>query len=295
MRVLITGASGMLGATLVEHYQEFMNIYATGNYDFRNNKAKNFKEFDLAEESFGELIDWAKPDVIIHCAAIINVNLCEEEKDHTLCVNGYSVKKFMDYAPKARIIYISSDAVFADEKYLATELEPPSPNNIYGKSKVLGEHFIKETEGAHCAIRTTIVGRNLNPSKQSFTEWIINTLVQDKAIDLFCDVIFTPIAIWHLAEELKWIIDNPVKGVFHVTGIEPISKYDFGFKLCKNLGLNTALIRKASIGDFPLRAGRSKDQTLDSTLYESMSQRKLPNVFDTIDILTQKFKTLNYV
>ena len=81
MRILITGASGMLGATLVEKWQNKFDIYATDKGNFANNPAKHFLIFDLLNESYKILIDWAEPDVIIHCAAVGGHRLVEDTCD----------------------------------------------------------------------------------------------------------------------------------------------------------------------------------------------------------------------
>ena len=73
--ILITGASGMLGATLANYFRDF-NIFGTADSEYK--KANfNYKKFNLLSENYNDLIDWSKPDIIIHCAAITNGNLCE--------------------------------------------------------------------------------------------------------------------------------------------------------------------------------------------------------------------------
>jgi dTDP-4-dehydrorhamnose reductase len=289
MKVLVTGASGMLGATLVSLYQEKMDVYATGSGEFPGNPAKNYLKFDLLNGSYDALLNWADPEVIIHCAAITSINACEEVPQKALAVNGESVKKLLASSNGARMIYISSDAVFPDGIKKATEKDAVAPANVYGQSKALGERYMTGAKEPHCALRTTIVGKNINPQKQSFVEWMVKSFQKQEEISLFHDVMFTPISIWHFAEEVEWVIHSRIGGVFHLTGMEAISKFDFGLKLCEKMGFSTKCIKKASIEDFQPRIGRSKDQTLDSSFYESVSHRKLPLIDDTIDLLVKRF------
>ncbi len=293
MRILITGASGMLGATLANLYQKTMDVYATGSSDFPDNPATNYLKFDLQNEAYDALLKWARPDVVLHCAAITNVNLCEQQPAKALAVNGESVKKFLTSGHGSRIIYISSDAVFPDGRSMKTEQDPVGPANVYGGSKVLGERHITEAGGTHCAIRTTLVGRNINKGRQSFAEWLIKSLQKQESISLFQDAIFTPISIWHFADEIQWVMRNNLNGIIHLTGREPVSKFEFGLKLCEKVGLDARLIKKSSIDDFAGREGRSKDQTLDSSLYQAISHRKLPSTSDTIELLAEKFRDFN--
>jgi len=227
-RVLITGASGMLGATLVKLWSTKYNIFATGHSDFHGNPAKNYKVFNLKSKDYAELINWSHPETIIHCAAITNVDYCEENPKETMIINGESVRKLIDSTPNAKLIFISTDAVFPCQTHLANENSLTGPENIYGKSKEYGESFIKNTLKNSCIVRTTIVGKNINIYKQGFVEWIINSIRRGNQITLFNDVFFTPISIWHLTDELEWIMNNHVPRILHVSGSESTTKYEFG-------------------------------------------------------------------
>ena len=288
-RVLITGASGMLGATLVKLWSNKYNIFSTSRINFSDNTAKNYKIFDLKSENYEELNEWVKPDIIIHCAAITNVDYCEENPEEAMIINGESVRKLIDFAPNAKLIFISTDAVFSCQTHLANENSLTGPENIYGKSKECGESFIKNSLKNSCIVRTTIVGKNINTHKQGFVEWIINSIKRGNHITLFNDVFFTPISIWHLANELEWIINNDVPKILHVSGAEITTKYEFGYKLCKEMGLNNSLIKIGSINDAKFKAKRAKDQTLDSSYYISISKHKLPNFEDNIKTLIKYF------
>ncbi len=288
-RILITGTSGMLGATLVKQWCDIFEVFATDKKNFANSHAKYFMAFDLLSESYDTLMNWAKPDVIIHCAAITNVDYCEQNPEQAMAVNAESVNKFLKYGSYSRLIFISSDAVFPDGIHLASEKEQTSPKNVYGESKEAGENYIKEVSGAHLVIRTTIVGKNINPSKRGFVEWIVNSVKDGKEITLFDDVLFTPITIWHLANELEWILGSDISGIVHIVGEEPISKYDFGRKICEGLWLDTSLIKKGSIDGVHFNAKRSKDQTMDSGYYQQISNQVLPNMDQTILSIIQRF------
>jgi dTDP-4-dehydrorhamnose reductase len=294
MRILITGSSGMLGATFVKKWRDKFEIFSTDKESFTNSPAKNFMVFDMLNDSYEILMNWAKPDVIIHCAAITNVDYCEDNTEQAMAVNAESVNKSLKYGSDARMIFISSDAVFPDGIHMATEKDQTSPENIYGKTKETGEKYIKDASGNHIAIRTTIVGKNINPSYQGFVEWIVNSVKNGKEITLFDDALFTPITIWHLANEMEWIISSDISGIVHVAGSEAISKYDFGKKICEGLELDTNLIKKGSIDNAKFNAKRSNDQTLDSGFYNLISNRTLPSSDETVDIIVKHFQESPY-
>lgn len=284
LNVLITGASGMLGATLVNEYKNNFNIFATGNSNFTEQYI-NYKKFDLKSESYKELIEWSDPDIIIHCGALTNGNYCEENPNIAFNINGISVQKFLKATNNhVKIIYISTDAIFPSSIHLANEEHCVSPQNVYGKSKELGEFFLNTSvHRNYTIIRTTIVGLNINKERKSFVEWIINSAKKNKKFGLFTDVIFNPISIWDLATEIKFLINknNTNTETLHIAG-ELCSKYEFGNKLLKTLNIPTKKLSKSLISSFKDRAKRSNDQSLDSAFYKKTYNRRLPTLDEII-------------
>jgi len=282
--ILITGASGMLGASLVNELKNQFNVYATGNSFFKEQHSQ-FIKFDLKSDCYLELIEWANPDIIIHSGALTNGNFCEINPNDAFDVNGVSVQKFLKATNNGvKIIYISTDAVFPSSLHLAKELDCVFPENVYGKSKELGEFFLKTSiNRSFTIIRTTIIGLNLNTNKIGFAEWIINTANENKELGLFTDVLFTPISIWDLANEIKFLIktDNINSETLHIAG-ELCTKYEFGYKLLNKLNISTKTLSKTLISSYKDRAKRSNDQSLDSSYYSEKYKRELASLDQTI-------------
>ena len=291
--ILITGASGMLGSTVLNFFSKVFNVFGTDIIDFEG-KGYKYMKFDLSDENYDDLINWSKPNIIIHCGALTDGNYCEENPSNAFNVNGISVLKLLESTTNnVKIIYISSDAVFSSNIHLAMEKNCVSPENIYGKSKELGEFFLKTSvDRDYIIIRTTIVGTNLNKGKNSFVEWIVNSAKEKNKINLFDDVLFTPISIWDLIKEIDFLIKNSFYKIktIHIAGSEVVSKYDFGKLLLKNLSIDDKFIEKGSISNFSKRAKRSSNQSLDCKLYENYYKRKLPNLIQTINSITNNQK-----
>tara|TARA_Y100001958_G_scaffold159439_1_gene160949 strand:- start:760 stop:1635 length:876 start_codon:yes stop_codon:yes gene_type:complete len=291
MRVLITGSSGMLGSTLAKLWRGKFEIYGTSRKKI-NTSPKNFLKFNFLDDDYSTLLKWSEPDVIVHCAAITNLDYCEDNEINTIKVNGESVKELIEHSAGSKIIFISSDAVFPDNIFQASENDKINPQNIYGKSKKIGEEYVSSLTDNGISIRTTIVGKNINTKYQSFLEWIVNSLKKFEEIKLFTDSLFSPITIWHLAAELEWIIKNDISGLFHISGNEPISKYDFGIMVGHKLGLDTSLIKKSKLKDYQFSALRNKDQSLDSSRYQKAFNRTLPSLDETINEINHQYKNL---
>lgn len=289
MRILITGVSGMLGSSMAVELSKEHQVFGTGNSEM--NLPIDYLLFDLSEKNYKELIDWSNPELIIHCAALTNGSYCQQNPLEALDINGYSVAKFLDATKEdVKFIYISTDAVFPSKTHLAKELDCVFPENIYGKSKELGEFFILNSHRNSLIVRTTIVGTNTYRDKNGFVEWIMNSVIKGEEISLFEDVLFTPISIWDFIEEMKFIIklnENSLK-IVHVAGSEICSKYEFGTLLLKEFSLNTDKVKKGSISVFSNRDKRSNDQTLDCSFYQENFNRKLPTLSVTIKTIKKK-------
>mgnify|MGYP001204845249 CR=1 FL=1 len=291
MKILITGVSGMLGFNLQKALEKDNHVFSTGNSNFPE-EPKNYMVFDLKSNSYDKLITWSNPDLIILSGALTNGNYCNENPIEAMVVNGTSVNKFINATDhKVKIIYISTDAVFPSKLHLAKEKDCVFPENVYGKSKELGEFFLNQSDREFCIIRTTIVGLNSNSRKSGFVEWIINSAINNEEIKLFNDVIFTPISIWDFSKEIKYLISlkNLPRETLHITGSEIITKFEFGTELLKELKLEGSVVRGSSIKDFKDRAKRCTDQTLNVDYYQKKFKRILPNLKKTTISIKQNY------
>jgi len=282
--ILITGASGMLGAFLVSKWQKKYRVYATGNSNFEGNQAERYKIFDLKKRNYKELSDWVKPDYIIHCAAITSHEECVRDSKKAFLINSESVKKLLKAFKRSKIFFISTDAVFPLGSHMATEKSKIRPATIYGKTKKIAEGYLLKSKRENCVIRTTIVGKNINKNKISFVDRIYGSLRKKKSINLFEDVIFTPISILSFANHLQILIESKKKlpKIVHITGSESISKFDFGLKFCKIMNLDCKKINKARLEDQKSIIKRSYDQSLNVSLFENIFKKKLPNIKNTM-------------
>ena len=164
-------------------WQSRFSIYSTGRSNFAGNPASKYLLFDLGLDLFEPLIAWSRPDVIVHCAAITDVDFCEKHADQAFKINALSLEKLQSAAPQARIIFISSDAVYEGQSSMHTEDSETRPLNIYGSTKLQGEKILARGVGNHVSVRTTIVGYNDNPQHRSFVEWMVENFGQRKRLN----------------------------------------------------------------------------------------------------------------
>ena len=278
----------MLGGFLVKKFQGKYDVYGLGRSYFERNFSKNYQIFDFEEGEFNILRDWITPYIIIHCGALTNLEECEKNPKKAFKVNSLSVKKFLEIFPNSKMIFISTDAVFPDIFPPPKEDSIKAPINVYGKSKDRAEEFLSKRH--HLIIRTTIVGLNVNVSKQSFAEWIINSVRKNISLNLFEDVYFNPITIWDLGKQIEKLIDLNYTGVFHIASKDSMTKFDFAIKLCQALNLNEKIIKSTRLVDFNSAVKRSINQTLDSSFYEKLFNIELPKVDETVNLIAQNYR-----
>lgn len=282
--IFITGILGMLGSALALKLSQYFNIFGCDIVEERL-LPKNIKmiSLDLRNSIRAENYVLEKNiDVIIHCAACIDVDKCEREPDLATSINADVTKMLVKLAinAKAKLIYISTDAIFDGTKLgMYVETDPPSPINVYGQTKLLGENHIRGCLDNYTILRTNIYGWNLQ-NKVSFAEWVLNNLILSKPINMFTDVSFTPIYVGNLASAIKEVITKNITGTFNAVGSEKCSKFQFGQILADTFDIDGSIIEPISVDDFNFVAKRSKNMSLSSVKLQNKIGTKLLNIKD---------------
>lgn len=281
MKILTIGGTGMLGSAIMmtETIHELW-----GTYLRVKPKSTKILKLDITDQVWiNKLIQINNPDVIIHTAALTNVDFCEINPHlaNELHVNG---TRYLVQAAKeigAYFLYISTDSVFDGKKGNYKEEDIAKPLNIYAQTKYEGELEVLKYQNS-CIIRTNIYGFNWLP-KQSIAEWILSTLRKEENITLFKDVYFSPILVNNLVDVLLEITELRLTGVFHVAGPEGISKLEFGEIIAKIYNLNQELIKPISIGELNLKAPRPSNSTLNCSKIQTKINTKLLNIEDGLN------------
>ena len=226
-KILITGGSGQLA-------QSFKSLFSN-TYDLL---AINSKSLDITNaNNVKHILDKEKPDIIINCAAMTNVDGCENQIEKAYLVNGLAIKNFVDYF-EGLFIQISTDYIFDGENGPYSERSKPNPLSIYGKSKLLGEEIVKKNFQNHLIIRTNVLF-DLN-TKASFLDWIIQSLSKNKKINIVNDQINNPVWTNDLSKTISFLINHNLKGVFHVGSDTLCSRYEFARMIGKEWNLDLA-------------------------------------------------------
>ena len=285
MKILITGCNGLLGSNLVQYFTlQGFNVTGTSLSDKNKNKVGNFIYGDLIDESFvKELIINVEPDIVINTVALVNIDLCEEEKEMSHNINvktALNISKELNQ--NIQLIHISTDHLFSGIKSFYTELDTPKPINQYGLTKLLAEKKCLSLHKNTLVIRTNIFGWSPLGHHNTFAEWIYYSLKSDKKINLYNDYFFSPIEVILFAKIIAEIIPFNLTGVYNICGSERCSKYQFGISLAKAFSLNESLIYESKIDSSSFRIKRPKDLSLSVKKIEKIALRSLPNIESSI-------------
>lgn len=230
-----------------------------------------------------------KPDALIHTAGLTNVDECERNPSLAKHINGELPLNVALACKDAgvKLVHISTDHLFSGEKPLLSEDSLPQPINVYAKSKLEGEQAVQSVDEQALIIRTNFFGWGYN-SRESFSDWIHNSLSNNKQITLFDDVYFTPILIDTLARCIHILLEYKAAGVFNVVTDNRISKFEFGLMLCKQFGFDNNLIHRGSISNISGSAPRPNDMSLSNhKLKQQIGLEKLSLTTDLEELKVQ--------
>ena len=280
-KILITGGSGLLGSNLSKLATSKFEVYATYNKNEVGMKDVHFFQIDLTKKEQLVKIEQIRPDFIIHCAALTNVDYCEDNPNETYNQNVLASINITEIAPKigAYLIHISTDSVFDGAKGNYKEDDMPNPINVYGKTKLEAEQKILSIHAYSCIVRTNIYGWNKR-DKFSLAEWMLNKLTNNEELPALKDIYFSPILVNDLAEVLFKLQEKKYEGIVHIAGSETCSKLDFAYIIAEVFGLDKSLIKPISIHELGLKAPRGRNTSLNVSKAEKILKEHLPKAKD---------------
>ena len=278
--LLVTGASGLLGASLVSLARDVgLNVIALCHRHKVTIAGVPVYNVDLTDRmATRDVIANLKPATIVHCAAATNVDWCEDHPKETRKVNVQATSFVAEIASelKSRLVYISTDSIFDGKRGNYSEAARPAPLNVYARSKLRGEHEVLRRYPAALVARVTIYGWNVQ-NKQSLTEWVLGQLAAGKEVRGFTDVHFSPMLVNDLAEVLLSMLDRQLRGLYHVVGSEKISKYEFARRVAMAFGFEPERVVPVRLVEASLRAARPLDVSLNTKKVRVALGRAMPD------------------
>jgi len=279
IKILITGATGLLGTTLAPYLKKCgysITTHArTGEADFQVDLADREKSFEMLTQ-----IQW---DMIINLASLTSVELCQNQPNMAYLANTRTVENLVYWIQKTEanchLIQISTDHIY-DGAILHTEDEI-TLTNIYAFSKYAGELAAARVPSS--ILRTNFIGRSNVSHRESLSDWVYTSLTNGKHVQVLDDVFFSPLSMNTLVEMIQLVIEKRPVGIFNLGSHNGMSKADFDFAFAERLGLPTETMSRIKTQHAAfLKAYRPKDMRMDCSKFENALSVKLPQLSDEI-------------
>lgn len=286
MKILITGANGLLGQKLVELCLQTQNVevLALARGENRNIIKQGYAYADVnlldsvaLEKAF---VDF-KPEAIIHTAAITNVDYCESHKAECDQLNIEVTQFLWNLCKKYNVFmtHLSTDFIFDGKKGTQyTEEDDPNPLSYYGKSKLASEQIFTNDDKKHWAIARTILVYGLvnKMSRSNIALWVVESLKNNKPLKIVTDQFRSPTLAEDLAKGCLQLTLSQSQGIYNVSGDEYISVYDFVMEIVNVFNLDASLVeatdskKLAQPANRPPSTGFVLDKIKNKTGYEPL-------------------------
>lgn len=273
MKIIITGAGGMLGQELVKTLEDRYDIVAFDHKGLDITDRMKLKDVIISE----------RPDIVINCAAYTQVDRAEEDREKAFMVNGLGVQNLALICEQQGVVlcHISTDYVFDGNKGAPyTPFDNTSPVNYYGYTKLAGEQYIKWFMRRFYIVRTSwLYGKN----GSNFVKTMIRLSQERDEIRVVKDQIGSPTCTVTLARAIEQIILSEVYGVHHVTDRTErgISWYDFARAILDLTGSKTRPV-PITTKEYPTAARRPAYSVLDTSFTEFSTGYNLPDWYDSL-------------
>ncbi|MEM8893576.1 MAG: NAD(P)-dependent oxidoreductase [Bacteroidota bacterium] len=265
MKILITGANGLLGQKLVSliSSEEEDQLIATGRGPNRNPEdgaSYVYREMDITDaDQTKKVIGEEQPDVVINTAAMTNVDQCEEDHEGCWLMNVTAVEHLISAckASGAFLLHLSTDFIFDGANGPYNEEAKPNPISYYGDSKLAAEELIVNSGIDWAMARTVLVyGIAHDMSRSNIILWVKKSLEDQKQIFVVNDQWRTPTLAEDLAEGCYLISKQKAKGIFNISGKDFLTPYEMAIKTADYFELDKSFITETDGSRFTQKAKR---------------------------------------
>ena len=289
MKVLILGSSGLLGSTLVPFLASCGHEVKThGRCDGAQYQA-DLSDLNEADGLLGKV----EHEVIVNLVGLTDVDLCETQPNQAYLINVRTVENITAWIKRQEspphLVHISTDQVY-DGPGKHTE-DQVTLTNYYAFSKYAAELVAANVPAT--ILRTNFFGRSHCQKRMSLTDWIFHSISKGEPIQVFDDVIFSPLSMATLSEMIALTIRKQPVGLFNLGAHEGMSKADFAFAFADQLNLPTRTMTRATTDQVTfLKTYRPKDMRMDCAKFENGLGVKLPLLRNEIRQVAKEYREI---
>jgi dTDP-4-dehydrorhamnose reductase len=276
--MLVTGGSGYLGGWVVRLAREQWELSATYLRHLPDQAGATWQKLDLRDPAaVAALVAETQPAVVVHTAAAHSGT--QDLLESTNVIGTRNVARAAA-AADARLIHISTDAIFDGGKGNYIETDPPKPITPYGRSKALAEEEVILSKAQAVIVRTSLI-YGWQPHISRNVRWMIQELGAGKQIRLFTDELRCPIWVESLAAAVVELAGLRCTGTLHVAGAQTLSRQQFGLRMLRFLGIHTGSV--VAVSSRELGLNRPLDCSLDCSQARAILKTALPGVDEVLE------------
>lgn len=280
MKLLVTGASGLLGLNLSLMMQDRHQVTGVDRSKLAGVPFELLRADLLDSTLEHEILDAVRPEAVIHCAALADPDACELAPDAARRMNAELPGELAGACARRgiRFLHISTDAVFdgtKDGEY--TESDAPNPLGVYARSKLDAEQAVLSANPQAIIARVNFYGWSLSGTR-SLGEFFYNGLSAGQPCAGFTDIWFCPLFVGELGHILVRMLERGLSGLYHVVGAEALSKYDFGRQVARQFGFDERLVIPSLVEESSLKARRSHNLRLSIHKLSTDLGNEIPGV-----------------
>ncbi len=294
MRVLITGATGLLGKALIETADSGSEIIGTyiGDYQMPSTENVKYYKTDMSDtDGLEKIFKSVKPDVVIHAASIGSPDFAEKHRDLTwkINVNGTSRAVSCCESIGAKFIYISSNGIYDGDHAPYGEDDHAAPVNFYGKTKLEGEKVSRQARIPVAIVRPILMyGWNHKFERSNIVTSSLQKMAKGDKIFAYDDVFSNPLFSASCADAIWKIIEKGLYEDFNISGSETDSIYGLLTKAADVFGFDRSLITPVKQGYFNELVKRPKDTSYKTGKMEKMLSVKPLGIIEGLSIMRDK-------
>jgi dTDP-4-dehydrorhamnose reductase len=268
---IIWGANGFIGTQALQDLSSkypCIQVSRTQNSSLRVvDEFGTTTKFENSELGLLKIISRYKPDYLLNCAAIANVEICANNptEAHESNVELPSMLATICRMNNVKLIHISTDAVFGQEGKFFQECQIPAPISTYASTKYEAEKLVMKLNPNALIVRTRPLGESNR--RTTLLDFFIDNLLAGIAIAGHTNVYFTPIFIIDLIASIQKLANHDSTGIWHVTGSERVSKFDVGIFVAEALNINRNLILPTEFKNNLTSTTRNLDTSLSNSKY----------------------------